>query len=446
MNKKCGYEHQWLIKLSKRGVRAAVALLLLLPVAAWAGGVVTNCTEAALSAAMADGGTVTFGCDGTILLGNTITNVISGTKVTSDTKLDGSGHQVTISGNKAVRVFYIDTNVSFTVVNLTIADGSSLGGSAILNLGGTVNLTGVCFCSNTATMNGSLVQLIPQASGGAIFNRGGSVNASNCSFIGNTAQTPSAESVWAHEQVYGGAIRNESGQVDLRSCAFVGNRASGGNSYRGGSSTADPGLGGAIHNGGTVTLDRCTFAGNSATGGAGFGEYSSGGAGESGSEGSGGAIFNQGTLTADRTTLSGNTATGGNGGVGQFGSTTGMPTLDGYDGGPGGGANGAAICNLGWCLVTRSTFASNVVTGGVGGDGGGGATWADGGGKGGRGAPAGSGLGGALFNSGAASLVMYHCVEYRSRRSRRCRRCGSGREVGWPGWRRRQRRLGFWRC
>src|ERR1035441_9158796 len=66
MNTKCGYEHQWLTKLSKCGVGGAVALLLLLPVAAWAGGVVTNCTEADLRAAMAGGGVGTFACDGTI--------------------------------------------------------------------------------------------------------------------------------------------------------------------------------------------------------------------------------------------------------------------------------------------------------------------------------------------------------------------------------------------
>ena len=90
---------------------------------------------------MAGGGTVTFACDGTITLASTITNV-------NDTMLDGSGHQVTISGNGAVRVFYVNTNVNFTVVNLTIADGTSVGGSAILNLGGTVNLTGVAL-SNT---------------------------------------------------------------------------------------------------------------------------------------------------------------------------------------------------------------------------------------------------------------------------------------------------------
>src|ERR1039458_7126575 len=92
MNTKCGYEHQWLTKLSKRGVGGAVALLLLLPLAAWAGGVVTNCTETALRAAMAGGGVVTFACDGTITLASTITNE-------NDTALDGSGHNVTISGS-----------------------------------------------------------------------------------------------------------------------------------------------------------------------------------------------------------------------------------------------------------------------------------------------------------------------------------------------------------
>ena len=51
-------------------VAALAAAILLLPSAAWAGGVVTNCTEPALRAAMAGGGVVTFACDGTITLAN----------------------------------------------------------------------------------------------------------------------------------------------------------------------------------------------------------------------------------------------------------------------------------------------------------------------------------------------------------------------------------------
>lgn len=171
MNTKREHENQSVMKHIKHGFRWAVALLVLLPVAAWAGGMVTDCTETALRAAMAGGGVVTFACDGTILLTDTITNV-------SDTTLDGSGHQVTISGNNAVRVFQVNTNVSFTVVNLTIVGGKSRGGSAILNLGGTVELTGVTFSGNTATIFVSNDDLDPQGSGGAIFSRGGTVKAS----------------------------------------------------------------------------------------------------------------------------------------------------------------------------------------------------------------------------------------------------------------------------
>jgi hypothetical protein len=53
---------------------------------AWAGGTVTNPTEAALRAALVGGGLVSFACDGTITLGATITN-------DADALLDGSGHQ-----------------------------------------------------------------------------------------------------------------------------------------------------------------------------------------------------------------------------------------------------------------------------------------------------------------------------------------------------------------
>jgi len=57
MNVRAGYENRSSMMLRREGVRAALALLLLLPVAAKAGGVVTNCTEADLRAAMAGGGT-----------------------------------------------------------------------------------------------------------------------------------------------------------------------------------------------------------------------------------------------------------------------------------------------------------------------------------------------------------------------------------------------------
>ena len=74
-----------------------VRFILLFPVPAFAGGVVSNCTEADLRTALAGGGTVTFACDGTI----TITTPKS---ISADTTLDATGHTVTISGNNAVRL------------------------------------------------------------------------------------------------------------------------------------------------------------------------------------------------------------------------------------------------------------------------------------------------------------------------------------------------------
>ncbi len=67
---------------------------------------------------MAGGGTVTFACDGAITLASSI-------EIGTDTEFDGSEHQVTISGSNAVRVFYINTNVTLPVANLTIANGRS---------------------------------------------------------------------------------------------------------------------------------------------------------------------------------------------------------------------------------------------------------------------------------------------------------------------------------
>ena len=350
-------------------------------------GLVLTNSEIALREAMTGGGTVTFACDGTITLASTITNV-------SDTVLDGSGHQVTISGNRAVRVFSVTTNVHFSVVNLTIADGTSLGGSAILNLGGIVNLNGVAICSNTAASIVPNDALTPAASGGAIFNRGGIINATNCSFTANSAQLSSSLNYYA-PPVYGGAIYNEAGQLNLRACVFVSNHAFGAAASPGNTYPGAPSQGGAIYNSGTATLDLCTLAGNSANGGGGGRQFNTG---LSGQEGSGGAIFNQGTLTVDRTTLCGNTTTGGGGGAGG----TDMQG-HGYGGAFGGEAKGGGICHLGSLCITRSTLVSNVVAGGWAGPGGPSATGSSS--DGGAGGYGGSGFGGALLNAGQASLV-----------------------------------------
>src|SRR5271157_2185028 len=105
------------------------ALLIFLRGLSWATGTVTNCTDSSLRQTMDGGGTVTFDCDGIITLSGPIL-------ISKNTILDGSGHQITISGNHACRVFYVATNIDFLMTNLSIANGQSDNGAGIYNSGG----------------------------------------------------------------------------------------------------------------------------------------------------------------------------------------------------------------------------------------------------------------------------------------------------------------------
>src|SRR5438128_2405266 len=114
-------------RILKRLSFLALALILsrsLLPHGAFAGGVVASCTEGDLNAALANGGTVTFACDGTITL--TSTKI-----VTTNTTVDASGHRITISGGNAVRVFTVNSNASLTLLNLSIANGKNASGGGL---------------------------------------------------------------------------------------------------------------------------------------------------------------------------------------------------------------------------------------------------------------------------------------------------------------------------
>jgi hypothetical protein len=391
------------------------ALILLLPLAADAGGTVNNCTEAALRAAMADGGTVTFACDGTITLTSTITNAL-------DTVLDASGHQVTISGRNSVRVFYVAPGVTFTLINLKIANGASswggpgssddtVKGAGIFNDNGTLSLLGCVFESNRATgVNGFSYHLTGE--GGAIFNRAGVLSATSCSFSNNTVSLAITESAGPMAaQALGGAIRNSSGLTSLQDCYFSSNSAVGADGYRTGSIGSTPGLdglGGAIYNSGTLTGNRCSFVRNLAQGGAGITPtyacvtappaYPSPAGTAAGSAG-GGAIYNQGTLALQASTVMSNSATGGSGGSGGNGCGGGSPisyvTTDGGAGAAGGSGIGGAIFNGGSANLLNCTIAFNSGPGGAGGAGGaGGPSNQSIGGNGANGGNGGNGCGG----------------------------------------------------
>jgi hypothetical protein len=301
--------------LFKRTLALAGGTLALSLAANGATSIVTQPTEAALRDALAGGGSVSFACNGAIILSNAVV-------VTNDTVLDGSGYDVTITGQD--RAFVVSSNVTFTAINFAIANSvqptndSSEPGGGILNDGGVLDLSGVSFLTN-ATVRG----------GGAIANRnGGTVNATNCTFAGNYAGFQWNGWLYVGWPAYGGAILNESGQVSLQTCLFCGNSAEGGPDYppngppvNGGAA----GFGGAIHNEGSLNVSGCTFQDNSAGGGGGFtwlptyGSYP-GASGTPGGPAFGGAICNLGTMALWSSTVMSNSAAGGGGGGGESGT------------------------------------------------------------------------------------------------------------------------------
>jgi RHS repeat-associated protein len=241
--------------------------------------VITNCTEAGLDAALAQGGSLTFSCGGPVTITLTSTKVIS-----QDTALDGAS-QVTLSGSGTVRLFRITGNVDVTLANLTLRDGYvpypffPENGGAILNTG-RLTVANVVF-ENNQNLSGR---------GGAIFSdfdgydpaEGQSFPAtltiSDSTFISNTA--PGGGN--------GGAVFVR-GSLSITGTTFLENAANNGGAVyiedAGGDTTgavvtiydsqfgdnhATYGGGGGIYYGGTqarpVTLDGVTFTANTSTG------------------------------------------------------------------------------------------------------------------------------------------------------------------------------------
>lgn len=350
-------------RLLLAGLSAGLALAGALSGRSWAGGQVTECSEAALRAAVLGGGPVTFDCDGVITLASTITNSV-------DATLDGTGHHVTISGGNAVRVFAVGSNATLTLVNLAVANGLA-------------------------------------ASGGGLLNSGGSVKATNCVFSDNCASGGR-----------GGGIDNESGTVFLDQCSFTGNLASGApGTWQPGMTMGGSGWGGAIFNNDTLRAQRTTFVGNVATGGAGgpggngipwMDMATDGGPGGPGGQGAGGGWFNLGTASAVNCTFFGNSGVGGAGGTGGTGGTGQLIGGNGGVGGYGGAGMGGAICDTnGQLYLTNCTVAGNVVSGGSGGAGGSAGGHAYVGGWDGNPGPAGAGGGGlgSGLNSSGGTLI-----------------------------------------
>ena len=155
---------------------------------------------------------------------------LSGT--TGTTTITGPGaNLLSVSGNKASRVFLVDQGVTASVSGLTITGGNTAYEGGGLENAGELMLTDCTVSGNSA------------AAGGGLFNTGGGTTTlTHCTFSGNSAVTS------------GGGLLNYGSTLSLTDCTFSGNSAGVGG-----------GLVNYIHYGGALSLTDCTVSGNTAT-------------------------------------------------------------------------------------------------------------------------------------------------------------------------------------
>jgi fibronectin-binding autotransporter adhesin len=207
--------------------------------------------------------TITFSLSGTIMLTSTLPAISDAAGLS----IDGTGRSITISGNDAVRVMWVNSGAALALHNLTVAAGSvnSNIGGGIYNAG-TLSVTGSTFSGNSAY----------EGLGGGIANYG-TLAVSDSAFSGNNSPV-------------GGGILNF-GSATVSDSTFSGNSGSG----------PDGGGGGGIANYGTLDVSNSTFSGNVG-------------------DNEGGGIFNRGTLSVTGSTFSDN-------GVGVFGTGGGIHNI-----------------------------------------------------------------------------------------------------------------------
>ena len=418
---------------SARSIFGRAAMFLLLRVALWlavsapvlAGGVVgdgtaPSCTEAALNAALAGGGLVTFDC-GPV----PVTILLSGEKViglAQSTTIDGGG-KITLSGGGATRLFSVSgAGSSLSLKNLALTSGNAAAGGAINNngqltiagstlfannapggIGGAIYNAGIATITNSALsgnaaaaaglgggidnvgiltiVNSTLSGNFGGSGGGAIIN-GNNLVIRNSTFDNNQSTNS------------GGAIANVSGPLTISGSTFFSNTSSfsdGGALFNNGgrftvttsvfySNTSGFG-GGGIYNDAKGAVAGSTLPGNKASiGGSGggiynslFGESTIGTSAlynNSAAVGVGGGIFNEGTLLVTADTLAGNAAGAGGLGGAIYSDFAGSVTVINSTFSGNFGVAGGGIVAANAVTVTNSTFYGNqaggLVNGGIG--------------------------------------------------------------------------------
>ncbi len=195
-------------------------------------GTAASCTHAALAAAIAAGGTVTFNCGLSKL--NIVTLGALTIPAGNDVTVDGAA-LITLDAAEGHRLFDVQAGGTLQLRNINLIRGRSDGGGAILNAG-SLTLDGVTISQSFAVGAG--------AGGGAIGNAGGVVVIQNSTLAANGAES------------IGGAISSQGGSLTVENSTLEGNQA---------------GTFGAMDIASDMTMRNTTVRGNVATTGCGGG-------------------------------------------------------------------------------------------------------------------------------------------------------------------------------
>jgi fibronectin-binding autotransporter adhesin len=310
---------------------------------------ITDCNEANLRSAVAEGGTITLACDGTIVLTQPLI-------IDRNTVINASGHVVRLSGSNSVRMFVVSSNISLTLIGLQMVNGSAEAGGAILNDAGILDLTNCVFAANSSV--GTNGFRAGDGLGGAVFNRAGTIIATSCTFSNNQARGGAGAQLYGSSrrggEAYGGALYSDFGQISFTNCVFISNSVLAGNGADSSDFLSSAGSGGGASGGAiwasnvTVNAIGCVFAENAATGG----NSGTGLLGFRGGDATGGAVAAAlGQVVVSRSSFHRNTAAGGIGGRSS----------------PGGASSGGAIsCYGGFVDLSDSHLSYNTVAGGNG--------------------------------------------------------------------------------
>ncbi len=252
------------------------------PVARASGSVVAPCTDAGLTTALTGGGLVTFNC------GGPATITMTAKTIANSTTIDGSnnGDPLTLTAASGVRILSINSGVTLTLNNLTIANLNYGSGYPIYNNNGALVISGVNFISNTygviqdtctnpcnARLTITNSQFIGNVGGHIIDNgnNAGVMTLSNSSFISNSGEVIYSYAGWKVTIDGSHFISNAGGNVDVlyasNATLIVSNSEFRGNLGGTGSLSGSPIW---IRSGGVLTLTSSSFVSNTTYEGSGL--------------------------------------------------------------------------------------------------------------------------------------------------------------------------------